>query len=291
MLQGLHRWLVIALLSMGVASCGDPKSDADYIVLQSGTTLESSGLLQAILPKFTDATGIDVRVVSTGTGHALKNAMNGDGDVVLTHSRADEEAFVAQGFGVKRHDVMRNDFLVVGPDSDPASIKGLTRAADAFKRIAESQAAFASRADNSGTHKTERAIWRAAGVDAARASGQWYLETGSSMGATLTTALGRGAYALVDRGTWLAYRNKDGLVAFVEGDPGLINQYGAVLVSAARHPHIKAEMGQAFIDWLTGPEGQSAIAQFKIGDQQPFMPNAPAPDTAHANIPEQAHPN
>jgi tungstate transport system substrate-binding protein len=226
------------------------------------------------LPLFTKKTGIEVRVVAVGTGQALKNAENGDGDVVLVHSQPDEEKFVAEGWGVKRYPVMYNDFIIVGPASDPAKIANLKQAPEALKRIAEAKAPFASRADDSGTHKAEIKLWKEAGVDPRGASGTWYLETGSGMGTTLNTAVGKNAYALTDRGTWLAFANKDNFKVLVEGDDKLFNQYGVILVNPTKHPTVKAKEGQAFIDWLVSSEGQAAIASYKIDGQQLFFPNA-----------------
>ena len=223
---------------------------------------------------FTEKTGIDVRVVAVGTGQALKNAQNGDGDVVLVHSKPDEEKFVAEGWGVKRHDVMYNDFVIVGPAADPAGIAGSRTRPTAFKKIADAEAPFASRGDDSGTNKAELKLWQDAGVDPKPASGTWYLETGSGMGATLNTAVGKQAYALTDRGTWLSFANKGDFKVLVEGDPKLFNQYGVILVNPAKHANVKAKEGQAFIDWLIGPEGQAAIASYKIGGEQLFFPNA-----------------
>jgi tungstate transport system substrate-binding protein len=245
-----------------------------FIIVQSTTSTQNSGLFEHILPMFTKKTGIEVRVVAVGTGQALKNAANGDGDVVLVHSKPDEEKFVAQGWGVKRYDVMYNDFIIVGPAADPAKIAGLKDAAQAFKQIAEAKAPFASRADDSGTNKAELKLWQDAGVDAKASSGNWYLETGSGMGATLNFAVGKEAYTLTDRGTWLSFANKDDFKVLVEGDPKLFNQYGVILVNPAKHPNVKAKEGQAFIDWLIGPEGQAAIASYKIDGQQLFFPNA-----------------
>jgi tungstate transport system substrate-binding protein len=215
-----------------------------------------------------------VRVVAVGTGQALKNAENGDGDVVLVHSKPDEEKFVAEGWGVKRQDVMYNDFVIVGPAADPAKITGLKDAAEAFKKIAETQAPFASRGDDSGTNKAELKLWQDAGVDPEPASGTWYLATGSGMGATLNTAVGKQAYTLTDRGTWLSFANKADFKILIEGDPKLFNQYGVILVNPAKHANVKAKEGQAFIDWLTGSKGQAAIASYKIGGEQLFFPNA-----------------
>jgi tungstate transport system substrate-binding protein len=223
---------------------------------------------------FTNKTGIGVRVVAVGTGQALKNAENGDGDVVLVHSKPDEEKFVAKGWGVKRHDVMYNDFIIVGPAADPAGIAGLKDASAGLKKIAAVEAPFTSRGDDSGTNKAELKLWQDAGVDPKPASGKWYLETGSGMGATLNTAVGKRAYALTDRGTWLSFANKADFKVLVEGDPKLFNQYGVILDNPAKHANVKAKEGQAFIDWLTGSKGQAAIAGYKIGGEQLFFPNA-----------------
>jgi tungstate transport system substrate-binding protein len=246
----------------------------DFIIVQSTTSTQNSGLFEHILPVFTKKTGIEVRVVAVGTGQALKNAEKGDGDVVLVHSEPDEEKFVADGWGVKRYPVMYNDFIIVGPATDPAKIAGLKEAPEALKKIADAQAPFASRADDSGTHKAELKLWRQSGVNPSTSSGGWYLETGSGMGATLNTAVGKQAYALTDRGTWLAFANKDDFKVLVEGDDKLFNQYGVILVNPAKHPNVKFKEGQAFIDWLTSSEGQAAIASYKIDGQQLFFPNA-----------------
>ncbi|UUP15714.1 substrate-binding domain-containing protein [Nitratireductor thuwali] len=245
-----------------------------FIIVQSTTSTENSGLFDTILPAFTDKSGIEVRVVAVGTGQAIKNAQNGDGDVLLVHARPAEEKFVADGWGVERLDVMYNDFVVVGPEDDPAGVGGSRDAVAALRKIGESKAPFASRGDDSGTHKAELQLWKETGIDVGSASGEWYRETGSGMGATLNTAIGMGAYALTDRATWISYGNKAGHKVLVEGDPKLFNQYGVILVNPDRHPNVKAEEGQAFIDWLTGPEGQAAIAGFKIDGQQLFFPNA-----------------
>ena len=269
--------VVLAALLLGIAGPHVAQAEDKFIIVQSTTSTQNSGLFEHILPKFKEKTGIDVRVVALGTGQALKNAENGDGDVVLVHSKPDEEKFVAEGWGVKRQDVMYNDFVIVGPSADPAKIAGLKEAAAALKKIAETEAPFASRGDDSGTHKAELKLWQDAGIDPKPASGKWYLETGSGMGATLNTAVGRQAYALTDRGTWLSFANKDNLKVLVEGDPKLFNQYGVILVNPAKHPNVKAKEGQVFVDWLTGPEGQAAIASYKIDGQQLFFPNAGPP--------------
>ena len=261
--------LVAAALAVPAAQAGER-----FIVLASTTSTENSGLFGHLLPVFTAASGIEVRAVAVGTGQALRIARAGDADVLLAHHKPSEEAFVAQGFGVARHDVMYNDFVIVGPAADPAGIRGLKSAAEALARIARAKATFVSRGDDSGTHKAERGLWAAAGIDPGPASGTWYRELGSGMGATLNSAAGQAAYTLADRGTWIAFRNKQDLALLVEGDRLLFNQYGVVLVSPARHPHIKAADGQAFIDWLTGPAGQQAIADFTVGGRQLFFPNA-----------------
>jgi tungstate transport system substrate-binding protein len=268
--------LKLALLSLPLLALTPLalRAEDNFIIIQSTTSTQNSGLFEHILPLFTKKTGIEVRVVAVGTGQALKNAENGDGDVVLVHSQPDEEKFVADGWGVKRYPVMYNDFIIVGPGTDPAKIAGLKQAPEALKKIAEAKAPFASRADDSGTHKAELKLWNEAGVDPKASSGSWYLETGSGMGATLNTAVGKQAYALTDRGTWLAFANKDDFKILVEGDDKLFNQYGAILVNPAKHPNVKAKEGQAFIDWLVSPEGQAAIASYKIDGQQLFFPNA-----------------
>lgn len=266
--------IVIAALALALWGVGTAQAEDKFIIVQSTTSTQNSGLFEHILPMFTKKTGIDVRVVAVGTGQALKNAQNGDGDVVLVHSKPDEHKFVADGWGVKRHDVMYNDFIIVGPAADPAKIAGLKGAAEGFKKIAETQAPFASRGDDSGTNKAELKLWQEAGIDPKPASGKWYLETGSGMGATLNTAVGKQAYALTDRGTWLSFANKDDFKVLVEGDPQLFNQYGVILVNPAKHANVKAKEGQAFIDWLIGAEGQAAIASYKIDGQQLFFPDA-----------------
>ncbi len=262
--------LLVALLGVQLpASAGDRS-----IILQSTTSTANSGLYDHVLPAFTAKTGITVHVVAVGTGQAMKNARNGDGDVLLVHAKPVEEKFVADGFGVKRFDVMYNDFIIVGPSADPAKVNGLRDGPAALKMIADAKANFASRGDSSGTHKKEIRLWKAAGVDPAGASGTWYRETGSGMGATLNVAVGMGAYALTDRGTWISFKNKGGLAIQVEGDDQLFNQYGVILVNPEKHPNVKAEWGQSFIDWLVSPEGQKSIADYKLGGQQLFFPNA-----------------
>ena len=269
-----HVVFLIGALLFGATTTTGLAADDDFIIVQSTTSTQNSGLFDHILPKFIEKTGIEVRMVAVGTGQALKNARNGDADVVLVHSKPDEEKFVAEGWGVKRHDVMYNDFVIVGPKADPAGVAGLKDADQALEKIAEAKAPFASRGDNSGTHKAELRLWAKTGVDPGESSGDWYLETGSGMGATLNTAVGKRAYTLTDRGTWLSFANKDDFEALVEGDPKLFNQYGVILVNPEKHPRVKAEKGQAFVDWLTSSEGQKAIASYKIDGQQLFFPNA-----------------
>jgi tungstate transport system substrate-binding protein len=245
-----------------------------YIIVQSTTSTDNSGLFKHLLPLFTRKTGIAVRVVAVGTGQALKNAQNGDGDVVLVHSKADEERFVAEGWGVKRYDLMYNDFIVVGPPQDPAGISGGRNAVAAFSKIAAAKAPFVSRGDDSGTHKAESELWRQAGVAVKAASGGWYRETGQGMGATLNTAVGMGAYVLTDRATWSSFRNRGDFRIAVEGDQRLYNQYGVILVNPAKHPRVKADLAQQFVDWLVSDEGQDAIRAFRINGEQQFFPNA-----------------
>ncbi len=245
-----------------------------FITVASTTSTENSGLFAHLLPQFTAASGIAVRVVAVGTGQAITLARNGDADLLFVHHKPSEEAFVADGHGVERFDVMYNDFVLVGPAGDPAGIRGLAEAPAALARIAAAEAPFASRGDDSGTHKKELGLWQAAGVDAVAASGTWYRETGSGMGATLNTASAMDAYALTDRATWLKFANKGGLEVLVEGDRRLFNQYGIILVNPAKHPHVKAADGEAFIGWLTSPAGQSAIGAYRIEGTQAFFPNA-----------------
>ena len=261
--------MVAALVASGLLA-SQAASAQEFITVASTTSTEQSGLFKHLLPEAKRATGIEVRVVALGTGQALDMARRGDADVVFVHDRVAEERFLAEGFGVKRFDVMYNDFVIVGPRSDPAGIRG-KNVIRSLEKIAEKKAPFVSRADKSGTHAAELRFWKDAGIEP---RGAWYLETGSGMGATLNTAVGKQAYALTDRGTWLSFANKDGFKVLVEGDPKLFNQYGVILVIPAKHPNVKAKEGQAFIDWLTGSEGQAAIASYKIDGQQLFFPNA-----------------
>jgi tungstate transport system substrate-binding protein len=273
----MHRRSALfgAPLAAGLGLSVNPAAAQDqFITVASTTSTENSGLFGELLPQFHDDTGIEVRVVAVGTGQAIELARNGDADVLFVHHEPSEEQFVADGFGVERHEVMYNDFVIVGPASDPAGIKGSKDVVDAMAKIAEAEAPFASRGDDSGTHKAELALWQEAGVDVAGASGSWYRETGSGMGPTLNTAAGMDAYALTDRGTWLSFQNPQNLEIVVEGDPRLFNQYGIILVNPEKHPHVKADLGQAFVDWVLSDAGQQAITDFKINGQQAFFPNA-----------------
>jgi len=247
---------------------------AEFIIVQSTTSTQNSGLYDHLLPRFRARTGIEVRVVAVGTGQAIRNARNGDGDVLLVHAKSAEEKFVAGGFGVRRFDLMYNDFVIVGPASDPAAVGGIKDVTRALGVIAAKKAVFASRGDDSGTHKKERQLWKQAGIDPTPASGTWYRETGSGMGATLNTGIGMGAYAMTDRATWIKFGNKQRHRILVEGDKRLFNQYGVILVNAKKHPRVRAALGQRFIDWLLSKDGQSAIASYKVAGQQLFFPNA-----------------
>ncbi|WP_292598886.1 substrate-binding domain-containing protein [Mesorhizobium sp.] len=265
----------VAIILTFLASSGASASAQEQsIVVASTTSTRDSGLFDHILPLFTTKTGIEVRVVAQGTGQALDAGRRGDADVVFVHARAQEEKFVQQGFGVRRFDVMYNDFVLIGPRSDPAGIKGSPDIAVALTSIQSKKAAFVSRGDKSGTHFAELALWKAAGVDIAAMKGPWYKEIGQGMGAALNTASAMDAYVLSDRATWLAFKNRGELEIVVEGDKRLFNQYGVMLVNPARHPSVKAEPGQRFIDWLISPEGQQAIGEYNIDGQQLFFPNA-----------------
>jgi tungstate transport system substrate-binding protein len=267
----LHGLIAAAVMAGGLAA---PLHAQDFIIVQSTTSTENSGLFGHLLPRFTEETGIEVRVVAVGTGQAIQNAVNGDGDVLFVHSKPEEEAFVTQGYGVERFDVMYNDYVIVGPANDPAGVAGSDDAVAALAAIAEVEAVFVSRGDDSGTHKAELRLWEEAGIDPTAASGGWYREAGAGMGATLNLATEMRGYALTDRGTWISFGNKGDQQVVVEGDPRLFNQYGVILVNPEVHPHVKAELGQRFIDWLLSPAGQQAIADFRIDGQQLFFPNA-----------------
>ena len=266
--------ILVALLALNLAFGGRASASDQFIIVQSTTSTQNSGLYDAILPGFTASTGIEARIVAVGTGQAIKNAANCDGDVLLVHAKAAEEAFVAAGHGVARADVMYNDFVIVGPAADPAAVLGMVDPAAALTRIKSAGALFASRGDDSGTHKKELALWRAAGIDPKLDSGGWYRETGSGMGATRNLAVGMGAYTLTDRASWVAFANKSGHTIMIEGGPELFNQYGVILVNPAKCPNVKASAGQAFIDWILSDQGQAAIAGYRMDGQQLFFPNA-----------------
>jgi tungstate transport system substrate-binding protein len=261
------------LVGMSAPALAQDKS----IVVSSTTSTNDSGLFGHILPLFTTKTGVDVKVVSQGTGQALDTGRRGDADIVFVHARSQEEKFVADGFGVKRYPVMYNDFVLIGPKSDPAGIKGNKDIVAALKTIKDRAAPFISRGDKSGTHSAELNLWKIAGVDIAGADkGPWYKEIGQGMGAALNTASASGAYVLTDRGTWLSFKNRGDLDIAVEGDNRLFNQYGVILVNPEKHPSVKKDLGQAYIDWLVSAEGQKAIADYKINGNQLFFPNAGA---------------
>jgi tungstate transport system substrate-binding protein len=266
--------LIRGLLALALCFSFSIEAQQRFITVASTTSTEQSGLFKHLLPIFEKKTGIQVRVVALGTGQSLDMGKRGDADVVFVHARQLEEKFVAEGYGVKRFEVMYNDFILVGPKSDPAKVGGGKDIVAALQKIKAAQAPFASRGDKSGTHFAELQLWKAAGVDIAKDKGPWYRDTGSGMGPTLNTAAGMNAYALTDRGTWLSFKNRADLVISVEGDQRLFNQYGVILVNPAKHPHVKKEMGQAFVDWVISPEGQKAIAEYKIGGEQLFFPNA-----------------
>ena len=251
-----------------------PARSEPSIIVQSTTSTANSGLYDHLLPAFERDRDIKVRVVAVGTGQAIRNARNCDGDVLLVHAKSAEEAFVAEGFGVRRFDLMYNDFVLVGPKFDPAAIIGKTSISEALVQISRAAVPFASRGDDSGTHKKEQSLWGVAGVDAEAWSGKWYRSTGSGMGATLNIATGMGAYTLTDRATWISFKNKGDFVVAVEGDENLFNQYGVILVNKEKCPDVKSTEGQAFIDWLLSPEGQELIGSYRIGGQQLFFPNA-----------------
>lgn len=269
-----HLIGLAALAAISLFPVVRPFAADDHILVQSTTSTQNSGLFDSILPVFTEKTGIEVRVVAVGTGQAIRNAANGDGDVLFVHARPAEEKFVADGDGVERFDVMYNDFVIVAPAADPAGVAGMKDVAAALEAIAGAEAPFASRGDDSGTHKAELRLWNDAGVDVAAASGGWYRETGSGMGATLNAAVGMGAYVMTDRATWIAFGNKGDYDVVVEGDPKLFNQYGIILVNPEKHPGVNAEGGQAFVEWILSNEGQDAIAAYRVDGQQLFFPNA-----------------
>jgi tungstate transport system substrate-binding protein len=266
-------WIAAATAASALLAAQSALAQGTFITVASTTSTEQSGLFKQMLPAFTKATGIEARVVALGTGQALDMGRRGDADVVFVHDKVAEDKFVADGFGVKRFEVMYNDFVIVGPKSDPAKARGKD-VLEGLKKIAAAGAPFASRADKSGTHAAELRYWKAAGIDPTQSKTTWYRETGSGMGPTLNTASGMNAYALTDRGTWLSFKNRGELEIVVEGDKRLFNQYGVMLVNPAKHAHVKKEAGQKFVDWVVSPAGQAAIAAYKINGEQLFFPNA-----------------
>ncbi len=272
-----RRSLVVLAATITLVAAAPAPAQDKSIVVASTTSTQDSGLFGYILPLFKAKTGIDVKVVAQGTGQALDTGRRGDADMLFVHAKAQEEKFVADGFGVKRYPVMYNDFVLIGPKSDPAGIKGMTDVAEALKAIKSKGAPFISRGDRSGTHIAELDLWKAAGIDIGKEKGPWYKEIGQGMGAALNTASAANAYVLADRGTWLSFKNRGDLDILVAGDKRLFNQYGVMLVNPEKHPHVKKALGQAFIDWLVSPEGQKAVADYKINGQELFFPNANAP--------------
>ena len=268
--MGFVRFILIAVAVLCTPAHAQPR----YITVASTTSTEQSGLFKHLLPIFEKKTGTQVRVVALGTGQALDMGRRGDADVVFVHARPLEDQFIAQGYGVRRYEVMYNDFVLIGPRADPAGVAGGKDVVQSFKTIFRRKAAFVSRGDRSGTHFAELELWKAAGIDIERDKGSWYREIGQGMGPALNTAAGMNAYVLADRGTWLSFKNRAELAIAVEGDRRLFNQYGIILVNPQKHLGVKKEMGQAFIDWLISSEGQEAIAAYRIGGEQLFFPNA-----------------
>jgi tungstate transport system substrate-binding protein len=266
----IRRLFLLAALLAALPALAQEK----FIVVASTTSTEQSGLFGYLLPVFQKKTGIQVRVVALGTGQALDLARRGDADVVFVHARSAEEKFLAEGHGVKRFDAMYNDFVLIGPTSDPAKVSGGRDILEGLKKIKAANAPFVSRGDRSGTHIAELDLWKAAGIDIASEKGPWYRDTGQGMGPALNTASAMNAYVLSDRGTWISFKNRGELAIAVEGDKRLFNQYGVMLVNPTKHPNVKKDLGQAFVDWVISPEGQKAIAGYKIGGEQLFFPNA-----------------
>ena len=270
----IRRLLLVSVLIAVHAAAIPAVAQDKFITVASTTSTEQSGLFGYLLPIYVRKTGVQVRVVALGTGQALDVGRRGDADVLFVHDKPAEEKFVSEGYGVERKEVMYNDFVLIGPKSDPAKVAGGKEIVAAFSKIQAAQAPFVSRGDNSGTHAAELRLWNDAGIDLASARGPWYRETGSGMGPALNTASSMNAYIFADRGTWLNFKNRGELAIVVEGDNRLFNQYGVILVNPARHPHVKKELGQAFIEWMLSDEGQKAIADYKIGGEQLFFPNA-----------------
>jgi len=272
----LTRRLIIAATA-SLVFAGHAAAQDKSIVVASTTSTQDSGLFGHILPMFKAKTGIEVKVVAQGTGQALDTGRRGDADVLFVHAKPQEEKFIADGAGVKRYPVMYNDFILVGHKSDPAGIKGMTDITAALKAIKAKGAPFISRGDRSGTHAAELELWKAAGIDIGKDKGPWYKEIGQGMGAALNTASAANAYTLADRGTWLSFKNRGDLDILLAGDKRMFNQYGVMLVNPEKHPHVKKDLGQAFIDWLVSPDGQKAITDYKINGEQLFFPNASVP--------------
>ena len=272
-----NRRIILSLALASFASAAVAQTPERFIVVSSTTSTTDSGLFNHILPLFKAKTGIDVRVVSQGTGQALDTGRRGDADVVFVHAKPQEEKFITDGFGVERKPVMYNDFVLIGPKSDPAGIKGASDIVAALKTIQAKQAPFVSRGDKSGTHAAELSLWKTAGIEGEQLKGAWYREIGQGMGAALNTASALNGYVLSDRATWLNFKNRGELAIVVEGDKRLFNQYGVILVNPAKHTNVKAKDGQAFIDWLISPEGQKAIGDYKINGEVLFFPNAQQP--------------
>jgi tungstate transport system substrate-binding protein len=270
------RRIFLALVCL-LAATTSVTAQQRFITVASTTSTEQSGLFGYLLPAFTNKTGIEVRVVALGTGQALDVGRRGDADVVFVHDKAGEEKFLAEGFATKRHDVMYNDFIILGPKADPAKVTGGKDVLEALRKIAAAKARFISRGDRSGTHAAELRYWKDAGVDLTAVKGEWYREIGQGMGPALNMVAASDAYVLSDRGTWLSFKNRRDLVIAVEGDKRLFNQYGVMLVNPAKHPSVKAKDGQAFVDWLISRDGQAAIAGYKIDGEQLFYPNANEP--------------
>jgi tungstate transport system substrate-binding protein len=272
-----RRSLLIGFIASIALSATSIQAQEKFITVASTTSTEQSGLFPHLLPRFEQKTGIKVRVVALGTGQALDLARRGDADVVFVHARSAEDKFLAEGEGVKRFPVMYNDFVLVGPKSDPAKVGGGKDILAALTKVQTAAAPFVSRGDKSGTHIAELDLWKAAGIDIDKAKGPWYRDTGQGMGPALNTASSMNAYILTDRGTWLSFKNRGDLVILVEGDKRLFNQYGVMLVNPEKHPTVKKELGQMFVDWVISPEGQKAIAEYKINGEQLFYPNADQP--------------
>jgi len=268
------RIALTAIGLLGLSLAAQAQNGERYITLASTTSTEQSGLFGHLLPVFAEATGIQVRVVAVGTGQAFEIARRGDADSLLVHDTAGEKTFVAEGYGTERADVMYNDFVIIGPDGDPASITEAESVTEALRRIAEAEAPFASRGDDSGTHRAELRLWEAAGVEP---GGAWYRELGSGMGPTLNTAAAMDAYVMSDRATWVAFDNRQSLALLFEGDEALFNQYGSILIDPERHPHLKHDLAVQWHQWLLSEQGQQAIADFTVNGEPLFFPNANAP--------------